>query len=226
MATRKAERFEMQIQDVTMQVTAPRDLYEESRASAMHFWDVLQSFAARSHEFRASARPLALADDAPEPMRRIAEQAAAAGVGPKFAFKGALTDHLGAFLSQRLPEVVVASTGGYYVVAQRRTKLTVFRGEDPEDGFAVGIDPALGPLGIYTTMGRTDLPTHNVDGLVVLAGSCALADAAATYALGLMDRPDGFAGALAYLQGVDGLRGAVAIQDGRIGMAGAVEIAA
>jgi hypothetical protein len=223
---RRAELFEMQVQGMTVRVTAPPEDCEEARASAMHFWDQVSSYAARNHEFRGSNRPVALPDDAPAAMRAIAETASAAGVGPKFVLNGALVDHLGAFLAARSTDVVVAVGGGYFAAPERRLRLTAFRGEERGEGFAVMVDPAAGPTGIYTTMGRTELPTHNVDGLVVLAESCALADGAAMYALGLLDKPDHLESALAYLQQVAGVRGAIAIQRGRIGMAGAVEIAA
>jgi ApbE superfamily uncharacterized protein (UPF0280 family) len=224
---KKADNFEMQISGTTLRLTASEDLYEESRASAMQFWDRLSSYSARNHEFRASKRPIELPEDAPEGMRSIAVQAAAAGVGPMFAFKGALTDHVGAFLARRQSDVVVATGGGYYASTKQRTKLTVFRGEERGEGFAIVVDPRHGPLGVYTTMGRSDLTTHNVDALVVLATSCTLADAAATYALGLLDKPDEqLTRTLAYLQDVPGIVGAIVLQDGRIGLGGAVEIAA
>ena len=75
-------------------------------------------------------------------------------------------------------------------------------------------------------MGRRDLPVESVDGLVVLANSCALADAAGVYALGLMAKPDPLKKTLAYLQRVDGVLGGIVIRDGDIGVSGAVEIAA
>ena len=223
---RKAQTFELQVQDVTLRITANPELYEEARAAVLQFSDRLNAYAARNPRFRTSKLPVELPDDAPDLMREIAEQCALAGLGPQFAFGGALTDHLGRFLSQRERDVVVASGGGYYAATRKRTKLTVFQGEDFGEGLAIAVDPAHGPVGIYTTMGRRDLPVDSVDGLVVQASSCTLADAAGTYALGVFAKPDSMKAGLEYLQGVPGVLGAMVIRDGSIGVAGGLEIAA
>lgn len=223
---KKAQTFEMQVQDITLRITANPDLYEEARAAVLQFWDRLNAYAARNPRFRTSKLPVELPEDAPELMREIAEQTALAGLGPQFAFGGALTDYLGRFLSQREHDVVVATGGGYYAATRKRTKLTVFRGDDYSEGLAIAVDPANGTVGIYTTMGRRDLPVDSVDGLVVQASSCTLADAAGTYALGLFDKSDSMKAGLEYLQGVPGVLGAMVIRDGSIGVAGGLEIAA
>jgi hypothetical protein len=91
---------------------------------------------------------------------------------------------------------------------------------------AIVVDPKFGQLGVYTTMGRRDLPVESVDGLIVLASSCTLADAVGVYALGLMAKPDPLKKTLAYLQSIEGVLGGIVIRGGDIGVAGAVEIAA
>jgi hypothetical protein len=143
-----------------------------------------------------------------------------------YCFEGAVTDHVGRFLAGQSGEAVIDNGGGYFVVTRKRTKLTVFHGEEQGDGLAIVVDPKFGQLGVYTTMGRRDLPVESVDGLVVLASSCMLADAVGVYALGLMAKPDSLKKTLAYLQKVDGVLGGIVISDGDIGVAGSVEIAA
>ena len=223
---KKPRNFEMQVHDMVLRVTAPQEYLEESRAAALHFWDQLQAYAARNHEFGASKRPVELPEEAPAAMREVAAVAALAGVGPKFTFEGAITDHVGRLLARRVGEVAVAGPGDYFVVTRKRTKLTVFRGEDEADDMAIAIDPKRGPVGVFTTTGKRKLPVESVDGLAVIASSCALADAAGTYALGVLAKPDSMKKALDYLQRVEGVRGAIVLRDGAIGVAGAVEIAA
>jgi len=223
---KRAQAFDMHVQDMTLHVTASPDLYEECRASAMQFWDQLHSYALRNPRFGSSKLPVELADDAPPLMLEIAQQAALAGVGPMYCFEGAVTDHVGRFLAGQSGEAVIDNGGGYFVVTRKRTKLTVFHGEEQGDGLAIVVDPKFGQLGVYTTMGRRDLPVESVDGLVVLASSCMLADAVGVYALGLMAKPDSLKKTLAYLQKVDGVLGGIVISDGDIGVAGSVEIAA
>lgn len=223
---KRTRTFEIQVQDMVFRITASPDLYEESRAAALQFWDQLNAYGARNPRFRTSKLPVELPDDAPELMREIAQQSALAGVGPMFTFEGAVTDYLGNFLARQAGEVVIASGGGYFAATRKRTKLTVFRGEEQDEGLAIVVDPKNGPVGVYTTMGRRNLPVESVDGLVVLASSCALADAVGTYSLGLLAKPDSLKKTLAYVQDVPGVLGAIVIQNDAIGVAGAVEIAA
>lgn len=223
---KKPATFEVQVHDTVMRVTAPPDLSEECRALALQFWDQVQAYGTRDHRFRSSRGPVEVPEDAPELMRRIAETAAAAGVGPSYTFQGAMIDHVGSFLAGRAGELVVSTGGNYFIVSRKRTKLTVFHGDELGEGLALVVDPARGPLGVFTTYGRSNVPEDLEHGLVVTASSCALADAAGAFALGLLSKPDSVREALAYLQGVEGVRGAIVIGADGIGLAGGVEIAA
>lgn len=223
---KKASTFEIAIQDTVMRITAPPDLSEECRALALQFWEQLHAYGARDHRFRTARGPVEVPEDAPAMIREIAETAAVAGVGPSFTFQGAMIDRVGAFLAARVGELVVSTGGNYFIVPRKRTKLTVFHGEEMGEGLALVVDPAKGPLGVFTTYGRSNVPANLEHGLVVTASSCALADAAGAFALGILSKPDSVRDALAYLQGVRGVRGAVVIGADGIGLAGGVEIAA
>jgi uncharacterized protein len=223
---KKSSTFEVQVQETVMRVTAPPDLAEECRALALQFWDQLQSYGARDHRFRASRSAVEVPEDAPALIRHVAETAALAGVGPSFTFQGAMIDHVGTFLAGKVAELVVSTGGNYFIVPRKRTKLTVFHGDEMGDGLALVVDPARGPLGVFTTYGRSNVPKDLEHGLVVTASSCCLADAAGAHALGILAKPDSVREALAYLQGVEGVRGAIVIGADGIGLAGGVEIAA
>ena len=223
---RKPRTFDVQVHDMTFRITASPDLYEESRAAALHISDQLHAYAARNHEFRTSKHPVQLSEDAPALMRDIADKAALAGVGPMFALDGAVTDYVGRFLAGQQHDVVVASGGDFFVLVRKRTKLRVFRGEEGDEDMSIVVDPKHGPLGVFTTAGRRSFPVERVHGLAVLASSCALADAVGAYTLGLLAMPGPLRTALDYLDGVEGVTGAVVVGDGEIGIAGSVEIAA
>lgn len=225
---KKATTFEVQVHDTTMRINAPAELSEECRALALQFWDQLQSYGARDHRFRASRKPVEVAEDAPDLMRQVAETAALAGVGPSFTFQGAMIDHVGSFVRRRVPELVISTGGNYFVVPRKRTKLTIFHGEEQGDGLAIVVDPSQGPLGVFTTYGRRNVPIDLAYGLVVTATSCALADAAGAFALGLLagEGENEVREALSYLRQVPGVRGAVVLGADGIGLTGGVEIAA
>jgi uncharacterized protein len=220
---RRAKSFDIQVQDLTLHITAPEDFAEESRAAALGFWEQLQSYALRYPEFRQSKRPIeGAADDAPEVVREMIAAATSAAVGPMFTFRGAVVDQVGRFLAGSLSEVTVACDGDYFIKARKRVKLAVKRHGGPP--ITVALEPDPRGIGVSTTLGR-GRGGGGPDGLAVLASSCMLADAAAAGVQAILHKPDGFGMAVHYLRRVPGLVGGVVVIDDRIGLAGAVEIA-
>jgi ApbE superfamily uncharacterized protein (UPF0280 family) len=220
---RRVKSFDIQVQDLTLHITAPEDYAEESRAAALSFWEQLQSYALRYPAFRSSKRPLdSITADAPEIVREMAEAAGRAGVGPMFTFRGAVVDQVGRFLAEQLNELTVACDGDYFIRSKKRMKLAVRRrGGEP---ITVVLKPTPGGLGVSTTLGRGK-GGGGPDGLAVIADSCMLADAAAAGVQAVLGKPDGFGMALRYLQQVPRVLGGVVVVGDRIGVAGGVEIA-
>jgi len=222
---RKSQSFTLQIQDFTLRVNAPEEFYEESRAAALSMWEQVQSYSVRNPAFRTSKRPVEVPEEAPAVVREMALVAASAGVGPVFTIQGALTDHVGRYLARNLQEVLVSSGGDHFIRSRKRMKLPVHVAGDGTT-LSVIADPRRGPVGVSTTLGKGQLPAATVDGMAVLATSCALADAAAAAAMAILGRADSFKQALAYLQEIEGVRGAVVVRGEQIGVAGGVEVAA
>jgi ApbE superfamily uncharacterized protein (UPF0280 family) len=219
---RRAKAFEIQVQDLSLRITAPEDFAEESRAAALSFWEQLQAYGVRDPDFRTSKRALTrVATDAPPIVQEVVSAASAAGVGPMFSFRGAVVDAVGRFLAEHTGDVTVACDGDYYIKAKKRMKIAVRRhGGEP---ITIVLGAAKG-LGLSTTLGR-GRGGAGPDGLAVVAQSCMLADAAAAGVQACLPKPDGFGMALHYLQRVPGVTGGVVVVGERIGVAGGVEIA-
>jgi uncharacterized protein len=224
-ARRKSRFFEVLVQDMVLRVAGPEELYEQARASGMQFWEQLQSYSIRNPAFRTSKRPLRLPEDAPAPLRRMADLAAHAGVGPMFTFQGALAEFVGRALARSEDEVLVSSGGDHFVIAKRRARLHVHPGVGGS-AISVVVKPELGPQGIYTTTGRQYLPTDTADGVVIVASSSILADAAAAGALAILSKPNSLRAALTYLRRLSGVHGAMVVRGDRVGLAGNLELAA
>jgi len=220
---RRAKSFDIQVQDMTLHITAPEDYSEESRAAALSFWEQLQSYALRYPAFRQSKRPLAtITTDAPDIVREMAEAARRAGVGPMFTFRGAVVDQVGRFLAEQLNELTVSCDGDYFIRSRKRMKLAVRRrGGEP---ITVVLKPDTRGIGVSTTLGRGK-GGGGPDGLAVIADSCMMADAAAAGVQAVLGKPDGFGMALHYLQQVPAVLGGVIVVGDRIGVSGGVEIA-
>ncbi len=220
---RRVKSFEIQVQDLTLHITAPEDFAEESRAQALSFWEQLQSYALRYPAFSQSKRPLErIGADAPDIVRQMVEAATGAGVGPMFTFRGAVVDQVGRSLSEQLNQVTVTCDGDYFIKAKKRMKLAVRRrGGEP---LTVALAPDRRGVGVSTTLGRGRDHT-GPDGLAVIAESCMLADAAAAGVQAVLRKPGGFILALRYLQQVPRVIGGVVVVGETIGVAGSVEIA-
>jgi uncharacterized protein len=232
---RRPGSFDLLVQEMTLRVTGPEELYEEARAAGMAVWEQVQSFGVRHPEFRTSKRPVDVPPDAVGIVRDLAEAAGAAGVGPAFAVRGAVLDHVGRFLARRQREVTVACGGTSFVLSRRRARLAVGLDDEGRTGVAaIVIRPELGPQGVATAV-RGGMEVGAVppgprgrlaDGLVVVATSCALAEAARSAAAAILGRHDSVPAALAYLRRVRGVHGALVVRGTRIGVAGSLELAA
>ncbi len=219
---RKPRSFDIQVQDMILHIQAVTDFNEESRAAALSFWEQLHAYTLRNPDVQSSKRPIEVPEDAPEIVREIVASARRAGVGPMYSFQGAVTDHVGRFLSRETSEVTVNCAGDYFILGRRRQKLTVLR-RPGGSTLAVVVPASKRGVGISMSVGRGHAV---VDGLAVLADSCALADAAAAGVQAILPKENGFRSALAYLRQVRGVLGGVVVVGERIGVAGGVEIAA
>jgi ApbE superfamily uncharacterized protein (UPF0280 family) len=219
---RKPRTFDIQVQDMTLHIQAGTDFNEESRAAALSFWEQLHAYTLRNPEVQTSKRPIVVPGDAPEIVQEMVAAARRAGVGPMYSFQGAVTDYVGRFLSQEVTEVIVNCGGDYFILGRRRQKLTVLR-RPGGGGVAVVVPASRTGIGVSLTAGRGRAAP---EGLLVLADSCMIADAAAAGVQAILPKENGLHGALAYLKQVRGVRGGLVVVGDRIGLAGAVEIAA
>ena len=228
---RKPRTFEIQVQDMTLHIQAATDFNEESRAAALSFWEQLHAYTIRNPSFSSAKRPIDVPADAPEIVREMVSSARRAGVGPRFSFQGAVTDHVGRFLARDGQEVTVNCGADYYIRSKKRQKLTVLR--RPGSTFAVVVPASKQGVGVSMSSGAVRASAGGrapLDGLAVLAESCMLADAAAAGVQAILSRDDskddGFATALGYLKKVEGVFGGLVISGERIGLMGSLEIAA
>ena len=155
---RRAQAFEVHVQDLTLRITASPDLVEESRAAALTFWEQLQAYSLQHPEFRHSKGPLRVPAQAPDVVKEMVASAAEAGVGPIFAFRGAITDQVGRILSRSASEVTVECGGELFLQHRKRTKLQVHR--PGGSAVAVMVEPDEEGVGVATTAdgGRGSVP--------------------------------------------------------------------
>src|SRR5439155_14545701 len=221
---KRSVHFDVPIQDLTLRITGPDELYEEARAAGMQFWEQVQSYAIRYPGFQSAKRPLPVPEDGPVVIQEMVATAAMAGVGPMFTFRGALVEFVGRHIAQEMGTVTVTCEEDHFVVTDRRSRLGLHTG--PDNALGIVVDPELGPCGVFSSIGARHRTLEIAEGLVIVARSCILADAAAAGATAVLSKPDSFKAALAYLQRVPGVHGGMIVRGERIGVAGSLELAA
>src|SRR5438132_1642274 len=168
---RRSRSFDVPVHDLVLRVTGPEELYEEARAVGMQFWEQVQSYGIRHPGFQTSKRPLEAGDDAPPIVRQMCALASRAGVGPMFAFQGALTESVGQAMARSLADVMVVCGPNHFIITRKRSRLALHRRAGDGD-LAIVVKPELGPHGVHISF-RSLARGFGDDGVVIVASSCA-----------------------------------------------------
>ena len=189
----------------------------------------LQSFITELPDFAASHIPLRLGADAPPVARKMAEAAVTAGVGPMAAVAGFFAESAAAFLAARgAKEVIVVNGGDIYICGKTTRNIGIFAGaENPFSGkLAIELAAALLPCAICTSSGTlgSSFSYGRADAAVVIAGSGALADAAATATANAVQSPADVAKACDQAMAVPGVAAAVVICGDQLAAAGEIAL--
>ena len=68
---RRPKSFDIQVHDMVLRISASPEYAEESRASALSFWEQLQSYGLRDPAFRESKRAIPVPEEAPDIVREM-----------------------------------------------------------------------------------------------------------------------------------------------------------
>lgn len=220
------------VKDTDLHILADREVSARAFELALQFRLSIETYAGRRPRFLAALSPLP--DDilAPSIVREMLAAGSAAGVGPMAAVAGAIAEHIGwALLREGCREVMVENGGDIFISRTADCTVAIFAGESPLSlKVGVRLPAAAMPVAVCTSSGRVghSLSFGEADSVTVIAGSAALADAAATRLGNEVGRAaEGEAGirrALAVGRTIEGIRGVVVVCGERIGAVGGVEL--
>jgi len=220
--------FEVVHGETDLQVSAVRDLSSEAASVLATVRLELEMYIGAHPRFAESFVPVPVDRGAPEIVRLMASAGAAAGVGPMASVAGAVAEHVARALVAYSADLIVENGGDLYVMGSTPRRVLLLAGDSPLSGR------------VTIALGRTDLPCavctssgtvgHSVSlgaaqAVTVLAGSGAVADAAATAAGNLVHCPEDIARALARAMAVPGVTGAVVVCADQMGAIGEVSLA-
>ena len=218
--------FAVAIKETDLLVLADRDLSARVRDVVLTERDRLERYLAANPGFLASLVPLAVPPTAPPVVRAMAEAGWAAGVGPMAAVAGAICDAIARELGGETRELLIENGGDLYVRVARERVVGIYAGDDRGPSLGIRIRPEAGARGVCTSSGRIghSLSFGDSAAATVVAGTCGLADAAATAVGNRVRGRHGVRDAIAAARAIPGVLGAVVLRGGELGAWGEVEL--
>lgn len=187
----------------------------------------LEKYIAGHPDFLHALTPIPVGDEAPEIVRIMGRAARTAGVGPMAAVAGAMAELVARDLMGTSGEIYIENGGDIYLNSRRPCFIGVHAGSSPlSNRLAIKIQPRLCPLGVCTSSGTVghSLSLGRADAAVILAPSAALADAVATAAGNLVQKPEDVEKAALWAARVPGVLGALIIAEEKMALWGSVEL--
>ncbi|MBN1689888.1 MAG: UPF0280 family protein [Dehalococcoidia bacterium] len=219
--------FQAVVKETDLYIRASRDLSAVAVAAITEIRDPLERYISEHPVFLHSLEPLQVGPDAPEIVRRMAEAAGLANVGPMAAVAGAVAQMVGEKLLHLSGEVIVENGGDIYLKVSRKRVIAIFAGESEFTGkLAIEVEPDRTPLGVCTSSGRVgpSLSLGMADAAVVIAPSAALADAAATAVGNAVKSERDVDAALELGRRIRGISGIVVIAGSNMGAWGDIKL--
>lgn len=218
--------FEVVVRETDLLVLADSDLSARVRDVVLTERDRLERYIADNPGFLESLVPLAAPPTAPSVVRAMAEAGSAAGVGPMAAVAGAICDAIARKLAGETRELLIENGGDLYVRVSRERVVGIHTGDSRGPSLGIRILPGAGARGVCTSSGRIghSLSFGDSAAATVIAGTCALADAAATAVGNRVRGRHGVRDAIAAARAIPGVLGAVVLRGGELGAWGEVEL--
>ena len=213
--------------ETDLYIRAQSNLQRKAQRLVLKYRRQLERYIEKSPVFQTSLEPINVPESAPAIVREMAEAGRQAGVGPMAAVAGAIAEGVGKELLDFSPEIIVENGGDIYLKILRKRVVGIYAGGSPLTGkVGLEISPQDTPLGVCTSSGTVghSLSFGKADAVVVMAGSAALADAAATAIGNRVKTAGDINKALEFARGVGGLKGVVIIIGGDIGAWGELKL--
>jgi len=219
--------FRVQIRETDLYVLAQRDLTEEATRAARRARTTIEAWIESDPDFAATLTPLPCPPDAPRLIREMSAAAEAAGVGPMAAVAGAIAETVARALAPRSPEIIVENGGDTYLMGNRERVAAIFAGRSPlSNRIGLVIPPGRLPLAVCTSSATVgpSLSFGHADAAAVVAGSGALADAAASAVGNRVHTPDDLPAAVELGLAIPGVIHVVTIMGDRMAAGGGLAL--
>ena len=219
--------FQAVVKETDLYIRASKDLSVEALAAINEVRGPLERYIREHPVFLHSLEPLPVEKNAPEIVKRMAQAARLANVGPMAAVAGAVAQMVGERLLRSSAEIIVENGGDIFLKVSRKRKIGIYAGGSAFTGkLAIEVEPVQTPLGVCTSSGVVgpSLSLGLADAAVVLAPSAALADAAATAVGNMVKAEKDIDAAIELGRRIKGVSGIVVIAGSNMGAWGDIRL--
>lgn len=177
------DRTVVRCKDTIATIVAEKRYFPAALAAIREQRRILDAFIEKDPAFRTALKPHPVPPDAPRIVRRMAEAAAKAGVGPMAAVAGAVAEAaLQAIVGAGATHALVDNGGDIALLLDRPVIVGIFTGPSSIRDIGLRLEPRPGIFGICTSSGTVghSLSFGQADAATVVSDDVCLADAAAT----------------------------------------------
>jgi len=203
------------------------DLKDKAEKAVKELHMALTKYITKHPLFETSFVPVRYDFFAPEIVRNMMKASSKMGVGPMASVAGAIAEAVGKRLLKFSKQVIIENGGDIFMKTDIPRKVAVFAGESPfSEKIALEIDPGETPIGICTSSGTVgpSFSFGSADAVVIKAGSCTLADAAATAIGNTIKKTQDIDATIEKFGKIRDLAGIMAIKGSRMGVVGRVKV--
>ncbi|MFC2012873.1 UPF0280 family protein [Chloroflexota bacterium] len=219
--------FNVLVKETDLCIRATSNLKGKARRLVLKYRNSLERYIARHPDFLTSLEPVPLDEDAPSIVKAMSRAANKTGVGPMATVAGAIAEFVGNDLLDFSPEIIVENGGDIFLKSLSKKTIAIYAGPSPLTGkIGLEIEAADTPLGVCTSSGTVgpSLSYGKADAVITVAGSAALADAAATATGNLIKQASDIPAGIEFARGIDGLTGVIIIKGSDMGLWGNLKV--
>ncbi|MDD4980514.1 MAG: UPF0280 family protein [Candidatus Omnitrophica bacterium] len=188
----------------------------------------IEGYIAKDRRFLTTLKPIAVELHAAPIVKKMAEAACLANVGPMAAVAGAIAEFLGrGLLRKGYKDIIIENGGDIFLAVRKNYRIGIYAGESfrLSKGLKLKIRPEDTPLGVCTSSGSVghSLSFGLADAVTILSKNASLADAAATAVANRVKSAQDLQKAVDFAKSIKGVSGVVIIIKGCLASWGRVE---
>ncbi len=187
----------------------------------------IADYISKEKRFLTALKPIAVELNAAPIVKKIAEAARLANVGPMAAIAGAIAEFLGRdLLKKGYKDIIIENGGDIFLAVRKNCRIGIYTGGSKLfKGLKLKIRPEDTPLGVCTSSGTVghSLSFGLADAATILSKNASLADAAATAVANRVKSAQDLKKAVDFAKSIKGISGVIIIIKGRLASWGKVE---